>query len=104
PYYYAPGWWEAGAQLSFYVGTKEWENLPKDYQYAIEAASAEAHTYMQARHDALNPGALARLLNNGTKVRFFSRQIVEGRCKAAVQSWEEEAAKHAKCRAIYEPY
>ena len=104
PYYYAPGWWEAGAQLSFYVGQKEWDKLPKDYQYAIEAASAEAHTYMQARYDALNPGALARLIKNGTKVRFFSKEIMEASYKAAVQTMEEEASKNAKFKAIYEPY
>ncbi|MGV3654588.1 MAG: TRAP transporter substrate-binding protein [Noviherbaspirillum sp.] len=104
PYYYAPGWWEAGAQLSFYVGQKEWDKLPKDYQYAIEAASAEAHTYMQARYDALNPGALARLIKNGTKVRFFSKEIMEASYKAAVQTMEEEASKNPKFKAIYEPY
>jgi TRAP-type mannitol/chloroaromatic compound transport system substrate-binding protein len=104
PYYYAPGWWEAGAQLSFYVGAKEWEKLPKDYQYAIEAASAEAHVYMQARYDALNPGALARLIKNGTKVRFFSKEIMEASYKASVSTMEAEAAKNAKFKAIYEPY
>jgi TRAP-type mannitol/chloroaromatic compound transport system substrate-binding protein len=104
PYYYAPGWWEAGAQLSFYVGTKEWEKLPKEYQAAIEAASYEAHVYMQARYDALNPAALARLIKNGTKVRFFSKEIMEACYKAAMTTMEEEASKNAKFKAIYEPY
>ena len=29
PYYYYPGWWEAGPQLSFYVNVKQWDVLPK---------------------------------------------------------------------------
>jgi TRAP-type mannitol/chloroaromatic compound transport system substrate-binding protein len=37
PFYYTPGWWEPGLQVSFYIGIKEWEKLPKEYQYAIEA-------------------------------------------------------------------
>ena len=39
PHYYAPGWWEASAQLNFMVGIKEWEKLPKEYQAAFEVAS-----------------------------------------------------------------
>jgi TRAP-type mannitol/chloroaromatic compound transport system substrate-binding protein len=104
PYYYAPGWWEAGAQLSFYVGIKEWEKLPKDYQHAIEAASYEAHVTMQAEYDAKNPSALARLIKNGAKLRFFSREIMEACYKAAVTTMEEEASKNAKFKKIYEPY
>ncbi|HJV85552.1 MAG TPA: TRAP transporter substrate-binding protein [Noviherbaspirillum sp.] len=104
PYYYAPGWWEAGAQLTFYVGMKEWEKLPKEYQYAIETASYEAHVYMQAEYDAKNPAALARLIKNGAKLRFFSKEIMQASYKAAVATMEEEASKNAKFRKIYEPY
>jgi TRAP-type mannitol/chloroaromatic compound transport system substrate-binding protein len=104
PYYYAPGWWEAGAQLSFYVGIKEWEKLPKEYQAAIEVASYEAHVVMQAEYDAKNPAALARLIKNGAKLRFFSKEIMDACYKAAVTTMEEEAAKNAKFKKIYEPY
>jgi TRAP-type mannitol/chloroaromatic compound transport system substrate-binding protein len=104
PYYYAPGWWEAGAQLSFYVGIKEWEKLPKDYQLAIEAASYEAHVVMQAQYDAKNPAALARLIKNGAKLRFFSKEIMNASYKAAIRTMDEEASKNAKFRKIYEPY
>jgi TRAP-type mannitol/chloroaromatic compound transport system substrate-binding protein len=104
PYYYAPGWWEAGAQLSFYVGAKEWEKLPKEYQHAIEAASYEAHVVMQAEYDAKNPPALARLIKNGAKMRFFSKEIMEACYKAAMTTMEEEASKNAKFKKIWEPY
>jgi TRAP-type mannitol/chloroaromatic compound transport system substrate-binding protein len=104
PYYYAPAWWEAGSQVSFYVGIKEWEKLPKDYQAAIEAASYEAHVYMQAEYDARNPAALARLLKNGAKLRTFSREIMEACYKSATIVMEEEASKNAKFKKIYEPW
>jgi TRAP-type mannitol/chloroaromatic compound transport system substrate-binding protein len=104
PYYYAPGWWEAGAQLAFYIGAKEWEKLPKEYQAAVEAASYEAHVTMQAEYDAKNPAALARLIKAGAKLRFFSKEIMEASYKAAVQTMEEEASKNAKFKKIYEPY
>ncbi|RJG05641.1 twin-arginine translocation signal domain-containing protein [Noviherbaspirillum cavernae] len=104
PFYYAPGWWEPGLQLSFYIGVKEWEKLPKEYQYAVEAASYEAHVVMQAEYDARNPAALARLLKNGVKLRSFSREIMEACYKATNEVMEEESAKNAKFKKIYEPW
>ena len=104
PHYYAPGWWEAGPQLSFYVGIKEWEKLPKDYQAAVEAASFEAHVVMQAEYDARNPAALARLLKNGVKLHTFSKEIMDACNKAANEVMEEEASKNAKFKKIYDPW
>jgi TRAP-type mannitol/chloroaromatic compound transport system substrate-binding protein len=104
PYYYAPGWWEAGAQLSFYVGIKEWEKLPKEYQAALEVATYEAHVSMQAAYDAKNPAALARLIKNGAKLRFFSKPIMEACYKASITTMEEEASKNAKFKKIYDPW
>jgi TRAP-type mannitol/chloroaromatic compound transport system substrate-binding protein len=104
PHYYAPGWWEPCAQLSFYVGIKEWEKLPKEYQAALEVATYEAHVVMQAEYDARNPTALARLLKNGVKLHYFPKDIMEAAYKAANSVYEEEASKNAKFRAIYEPW
>jgi TRAP-type mannitol/chloroaromatic compound transport system substrate-binding protein len=104
PHYYAPGWWEPGPQLSFYVNIKEWEKLPKPYQAALEAASYDAHIFMQADYDVLNPGALARLMKNGAKLHFFSKDILDAGFKAASAIYEEEAAKNARFRKMYEPW
>ncbi|MCC6073255.1 TRAP transporter substrate-binding protein [Massilia sp. GCM10020059] len=104
PHYYAPGWWEAGPQLSFYINIKEWEKLPKQYQAAIEVASYECHVSMQADYDAKNPAALARLIKNGAKMHFFSRPILDAAYKISNQVMEEEAAKNAKFRKIYTPW
>ena len=104
PFYYAPGWWEAGPQLSFYINLKEWDKLPKQYQAAIEVASYEAHVHMQAEYDAKNPAALARLVKNGAKVRFFSKELMDAGYKAATEMMDEEAAKNLKFKQIYEPW
>ena len=104
PFYYAPGWWESGANFSFYVGMKEWEKLPKAYQAALEAATYEAHVVMQAEYDTRNPAALARLLKNGVKLRTFSRDIMDACYKNAQAVMNEEAAKNAKFKKIYEPW
>ncbi len=104
PYYYSPGWWEAGPQLSFYIGIKAWEKLPKEYQAAIEAASYEAHVVMQAQYDNKNPAALARLIKNGAKLNYFPKAIMDEAYKLSVAVMDEEAAKNAKFKKIYEPW
>jgi len=104
PFYYTPGWWEPGLQLSFYVGVREWERLPRAYQAAIEAASYETHVVMQAQYDARNPAALARLEKNGVKLRAFSRPIMDASYKATVETMEEVASGNATFRRIYDPW
>ncbi len=104
PHYYAPGWWEVGPQLSFYVNQKEWDKLPKQYQAAIEAASYECHVSMQADYDAKNPAALARLLKNGAKLHYFSRQILDEAFRISTRVMEEEAASNPRFNKIYQPW
>ncbi|MDE2430474.1 MAG: TRAP transporter substrate-binding protein DctP, partial [Burkholderiales bacterium] len=89
--YHYPGWWEGGAQLSFYVGKKEWDKLPKQYQYAIEVASLEAHVDMQAKYDAKNPSALGRLLQNKISLKPFPQPVMEACFKAAQETFTEES-------------
>jgi len=104
PFYYAPGWWEPGANFSFYIGQKEWNKLPKDFQAALEAASYEAHVSMQAEYDFKNPAALARLLKNGVKLRTFSREIMDACYKASVEVMNEESAKNPRFKTVYEDW
>jgi len=104
PHYYAPGWWEAGPQLSFYVNQKDWAKLPKTYQAAVEVASYECHVAMQAEYDAKNPAALARLLKNGAKLHYFSKQIMDEAYKISTAVMEEEASKNPRFNKIYGPW
>jgi TRAP-type mannitol/chloroaromatic compound transport system substrate-binding protein len=104
PHYYAPGFWEAGPQLSLYVNHKEWNKLPKSYQGAVEAAAYEAHVNMQAEYDARNPASLARLLRNGATLHSFPKAIVEAAYQVANQVMAEEAARNPRFRKVYEPW
>ena len=104
PYYYYPGWWEGGPNLSFYVNKQAWEKLPKSYQAAFEVAAAEANVKMLADYDAKNPAALGRLLKSGAKLKAFSKPIMDACFKAANDVFEEEAAKNPEFKKIYEPW
>jgi TRAP-type mannitol/chloroaromatic compound transport system substrate-binding protein len=102
--YHYPGWWEGGAQLSFYVCKKEWEKLPRQFQAAIEVASMEAHVEMQAKYDARNPIALARLIGNGISLKPFPTKVLEACFQAAQETFTEESAKNPRFKKIYQDW
>ncbi len=103
-YYYYPGWWEGGPQLSFYINQAEWAKLPADYKAIVEAASAEANTIMLAKYDALNPAALRRLVGGGTLLRPFSREMMQAAYKAAHELYDETAAANPRFKKVYESW
>ena len=101
-YYYYPGWWEGGPQLSVVVNNKKWDELPKAYRSAFEAGCAEANVHMLARYDARNPEALRRLVASGTQLRAFPRPVLEASLKAANELYGELAQKSAHFKRIFE--
>ena len=101
-YYYYPGWWEGGPQLSLVVNIKHWNALPRAYQSAFEAGCAEANVHMLARYDAKNPAALRTLVARGTQLRAFPRPVLEASLKAANELYGELAQKSAHFKRIYE--
>jgi len=103
-YYYYPGWWEAGPQLSAYVNLAKWGELPKSYQAILEAAAAKAHTAMLSKYDAQNPKALRELVASGTKLTPFSAPVMEASYVAANQVYDETMAKNARFKKIYEQW
>ena len=103
-YYYYPGWWEGGPQLSLIVNQAQWDSLPKTYQAILDAACAEANTFMLARYDAQNPAALKRLVAAGAQLRPYSREIMAACYKATLEIYDEEAAKNPHFKKIYEAW
>ncbi len=104
PYYYAPGWWDVGPQESFYAGIGAWEQLPAEYQAALETATYETHVLIQAQYDATNPAALARILKNGGQLRWFSKEILSECYKLTNEMLHSEAEKNPRFKKILEPW
>jgi TRAP-type mannitol/chloroaromatic compound transport system substrate-binding protein len=102
PFYYYPGWWEGGAMLHFYFNQAKYNELPKNYKAIIQAAAAYANVDMQAKYDARNPGALRRLVANGAQLRPFPQDVLEASFKASNEMYDENAAKNADFKRIYE--
>ncbi|CAO3354746.1 ABC transporter substrate-binding protein [Azospirillum melinis] len=103
-YYYYPGWWEGGLNVSLLVNKQQWEQLPKQYKAVLEAACFEANLTMNAKYDAENPAALRRLVAGGAQLRPFPREVMEACYKAATELYDETAKTNPKFAKIYEPW
>ena len=60
-FYHYPGWWESGSSTMQLINLKKWNELPKLYQHALQAACAEANGWVAAKYDAANPQALKQI-------------------------------------------
>jgi TRAP-type mannitol/chloroaromatic compound transport system substrate-binding protein len=99
-YYYYPGWWEPGPSLAFYVNRVAWEGLPTAYQEVFRTACVQSAQVMQARYDAGNPPALARLLAQGVEMRPFSDDLLAGAREASHQMLSDAAAADPEYREV----
>jgi TRAP-type mannitol/chloroaromatic compound transport system substrate-binding protein len=101
-FYYYPGWWEGGPQLSFIANRGPWNALSAEHKAIVEAASADANGWMVAKYDAQNPAALRRLVASGTQLRAFTPEVMTACMKAANEIYAETSAKNAKFKKVYE--
>jgi TRAP-type mannitol/chloroaromatic compound transport system substrate-binding protein len=104
PFYYYPGWWEGGLNLSFYVNQTKFNELPQVYKDALESACRDSTIETMAKYDVQNPQALRRLIGAGTQLRAFPREVMQACYKAAFELYDETAAKNASFKKVYEPW
>jgi TRAP-type mannitol/chloroaromatic compound transport system substrate-binding protein len=102
PNYYYPGWWEGGAMLHAMINPAKWAELPPAYQSLIKTACQAANLDMQARYDALNPGALKKLASAGAKFFPFPQDVMEASFKAANETYAEIVASNPAFKKIFD--
>ena len=100
-YYYAPGWWEGGAQITFMIGRAAWESLPPTYRAALENACAAANASMLAKYEMLNARALRVLVAEGAQLRAFPRSTLVAAQDAAEDVMAEEAVRNPRFAKVY---
>jgi TRAP-type mannitol/chloroaromatic compound transport system substrate-binding protein len=88
--------------LHNFINIDKWNSLPKSYQEIVRAASDKAHTWMQAKYDAVNPQAIKRLVAAGAQLRPFPQAVMEASYKAAVDTYNEVGAKNAEFKKVYD--
>lgn len=100
-HYYAPGWWEGGAQITMMVGKDAYEALPPYYKTVLESACAAADASMLARYDVLNAQALKTLAAEGALLRAFPRATLLAAYEAAEEVMGQEAAQNPGFAKVY---
>ncbi|MBV1696103.1 MAG: TRAP transporter substrate-binding protein DctP [Hyphomicrobiales bacterium] len=99
---YYPGWQEGGSTLTTMINLAKWNELPKNYQSMLVAASHIANTEMMAKYDARNAAALKRLIAGGTQLRAFPQEVLDAAFKAATDTYAEISAQNADFKKIYD--
>jgi TRAP-type mannitol/chloroaromatic compound transport system substrate-binding protein len=102
PFYYFPGWWEGGAELEFFVNTAAYNALSAENKAILEAATQVAARDMTAKYDAVNPGALKRLVANKTQLKPFTKDVMDAGFKASMEVFGEHEAKSADFKKIHQ--
>ena len=74
-YYYHPGWWEPGTALEVQVSLERWNDLPPEYQAAIQCAAADANMRTMATYDVFNQADLQRV-KQFAEIREFSPDLM----------------------------
>ncbi|MFN3604975.1 MAG: TRAP transporter substrate-binding protein [Leptonema sp. (in: bacteria)] len=103
-YYYYPGWWEPGANLTFLINLKVWNDLPEAYKTILTTAFSYVNLSMQAKFDVLNPQSLQRILKHNVILKKFPDDILEKSYQKTKEIMEEFASKDPIYRKIYDSW
>jgi TRAP-type mannitol/chloroaromatic compound transport system substrate-binding protein len=95
-YNYGPCWWESAGMVHVVVNLEQWNALPPAYRAALARACDAVSIRLLAKHDAVNPPALRRLLAAGAVVRQFPQPVLEAFHRASGEHFGEIAAKDAQ--------
>ena len=74
-FYYHPGWWEPGTALEVQISLERWNELPPQYQAAVQAAAADANMRTMATYDVLNQRDL-QTVKGFAQIREFSPELM----------------------------
>ncbi len=102
PFYYYPGWWEGGLNLSMLINKAQYDALPAYYKLVLDVAGRDATLETIAKYDALNPVALRRLVGGGTQLRPFPRPVMEASYRAAMELYAETAAANPSFKRVWD--
>ena len=75
-FYYFPGWWEPGAALDVFVDLDAYNELPADFQIALEASAKLSYLETMMFYDRVQPIALQELIDSGVQLRRFPDDLM----------------------------
>lgn len=102
PFYKYPGFQEPSSQASLLVNKDAYAKLPQYYKDVLDIACQVANQHVSSKYDAVNPLALAKLLQQGVKVTPYPKDVIVALKKASEEVIAEEAEKNPRFKMILE--
>ncbi len=102
-FYYHPGWWEPGTALEVQFRLEDWNNLPEQYQAAIQNAAAHSNMRTMALYDVLNQRDL-QTIKEFAEIREFSPELMTAFKTETESVLDGLAADDAKFAEILGPW
>ena len=102
-FYYHPGWWEPGPSLELDLPLNFWNDLPEQYQAAIESAAAHANVNMMATYDNLNPESL-QTVKGFAEIREFPEDVMSAFKEESENVLDTTAANNSDFASILGPW
>ncbi len=102
-FYYHPGWWEPGTAVEIQMPLSLWNDLPAQYQAAVENAAAHTNTRTMAKYDVLNQVDLQKI-KGFAEIREFSPELMEAFKTESESVLDGIAAEDPKFAAILGPW
>ncbi|MCL4130545.1 UNVERIFIED_CONTAM: hypothetical protein GTU68_063845 [Idotea baltica] len=102
-FYYHPGWWEPGTALEVQMPLELWNDLPEQYQAAVQNAAAHANMRTMAKYDVLNQADLQTIKEFAT-IREFSPELMDAFKTETESVLDSVAADDPKFAAILGPW
>ncbi len=102
-FYYHPGWWEPGTALEVQISLELWNDLPPEYQAAVENAAAHANMRTMAKYDVLNQADLQKI-KEFAEIREFSPELMAAFKEETENVLDEVAADNPKFAEILGPW
>jgi len=103
-YYYYPGWQEPCGILSIIINKDAWNNLPDNLKRTIEVACGNTYQYISNQFDSMNAKAIPELEKEGVIFKEFPPKLMAKFRELTNEVLEEEAAKNAQFKRIYEAF
>lgn len=103
-YYYTPGWHEPGTHMEFFVNLKAYNKLPPDLREILVTAAYRVHAWMLAELDVQNSIYLQKILEAGTELRTFPREVLLELKKYTNESIQEMIEKDEIAKKVAKSY
>jgi TRAP-type mannitol/chloroaromatic compound transport system substrate-binding protein len=101
-FYYYPGWWEPGATFEVVMDLERYEELPAEYQEALEVAGELQYLRLMGFYDAVQAESLARIEAQGAETRPFPADVIDAAREESEALLDEFAAQDEDFATILE--